>query len=122
LRFLEETTVPFTDVERGCEFLEIDGRKPLFGGHILCVIKLSADVPQQEVRMKIQQLYADVTANIVKELEAGAVPWLKSWKGRSTGLLPANAVSKRTYSGINIPILWFAATDRGYEKHQWLAA
>jgi antirestriction protein ArdC len=70
--------------------------------------------------MKIQQLYADVTANIIKELEAGAVPWLKCWKGRSTGLLPANAVSKRTYSGINIPILWFAATDRGYEKHQWL--
>jgi len=28
LQFLEEATVPLTDVERGCGFLEIDGRMP----------------------------------------------------------------------------------------------
>jgi antirestriction protein ArdC len=39
--------------------------------------------------MKIAQLYADVTVNITKELEAGAAPWLKCWKENSDGLLPA---------------------------------
>jgi hypothetical protein len=39
LRFLEEATVPLTNVERGCGFFEIDGRKPLFGGPFLCAVK-----------------------------------------------------------------------------------
>jgi antirestriction protein ArdC len=62
--------------------------------------------------MKIAQLYADVTVNIIKELEAGAVPWLKCWKESSDGLLPANAVTERSYSGINIRILWLGEIAR----------
>jgi antirestriction protein ArdC len=62
--------------------------------------------------MKIAQLYADGTVNIIKELEAGAVPWLKCWKESSDGLLPANAVTKRSYSGINIRILWLGEIAR----------
>ena len=38
--------------------------------------------------MQIQQLYADVSAKIIAELDAGAVPWLKAWKGSNTGLVP----------------------------------
>lgn len=70
--------------------------------------------------MNIQQLYSEVSAKIIAELEAGAVPWLKCWKGTNTGLVPANAISKRAYSGINVPILWFTAAEKGYEKHAWL--
>lgn len=70
--------------------------------------------------MHIQQLYADVTAKIVAELEAGAVPWLKAWKGTNTGLVPANAISKRPYSGVNVPILWFTASEKGYAHHRWI--
>ena len=67
--------------------------------------------------MQIKDLYRSVTDAIVAELEAGAVPWLRPWKG--TNLMPANAVTKKRYNGINIPILWYIAGKRGYEHHLW---
>lgn len=70
--------------------------------------------------MKTESLYETVTANILAELEAGAIPWLQNWKPSSGGLLPANAITKRSYSGINIPILWYTAKARQYERHLWL--
>lgn len=71
--------------------------------------------------MKINHLYAEVTNRIVAELEAGAVPWTRPWKnGRTSGLMPQNAVTGRSYSGINIPILWGAAAERGYATHSWV--
>jgi antirestriction protein ArdC len=70
--------------------------------------------------MHIHQLYAEVTAKIIAELETGAVPWLRAWKGTNTGLVPANAITKRVYSGINVPILWFTAAEKEYDKHAWL--
>jgi antirestriction protein ArdC len=83
-------------------------------------LQLFTDFFQQEDVMQIQQLYAEVSAKIIAELEAGAVPWLKCWKGTNTGLVPVNAISKRAYSGINVPILWFTAAEKRYEKHAWL--
>ena len=62
--------------------------------------------------MKMASLYDTVTNNIVAELEKGVAPWVQPWKtSRRTklGLLPGNAATRRTYSGINIPILWQAA-------------
>jgi hypothetical protein len=56
------------------------------------MVKFSADVPQQEVRVKTTNLYDIVTSNIIAELQMGAIPWLKPWKGGGTGHLPANAV------------------------------
>ena len=67
--------------------------------------------------MKIQDLYKTVTDNIVAELEKGAIPWFKEWKGES--LIPHNAITLRPYSGINIPILWYGMQRHGYEHHKW---
>ena len=67
--------------------------------------------------MQIKDLYRSVTDAIVAELEAGAVPWVRPWKG--TNLMPTNAVTKKRYNGINIPILWYIAGKRGYEHHLW---
>ena len=40
------------------------------------------------------RLYAEVTARIVAELEAGAAPWLKPWRTPHTaGVMPVNAVT-----------------------------
>jgi hypothetical protein len=67
--------------------------------------------------MKMASLYDTVTNNIVAELEKGVAPWVQPWKtNRRTklGLLPGNAATRRTYSGINIPILWHAAIQAGY--------
>src|SRR5271157_432012 len=67
--------------------------------------------------------YQEITDRIVAELEQGAAPWLKPWKtsvANGTSLLPSNAVTGRQYHGINIPILWHQAGERGYPTHQWL--
>jgi antirestriction protein ArdC len=96
---------------------EIDGRKPRHSGPFLCAVQLGADVPQQEVRVKTTNLYDIVTGNIIAELQAGAVPWLKPWKGGGTGHLPANAITKRSYSGINIMLLWYEADIHSYPTH-----
>jgi hypothetical protein len=42
-------------------------------------------------------------------LESGVAPWVKPWRnGNTGGILPMNAATKRSYNGINIPILWHA--------------
>ena len=33
---------------------------------------------------------------------------------------PQNAVTKRRYTGINVPLLWFMAQARGFSEHAWL--
>ena len=68
-------------------------------------------------------LYEEVTDRIVRELEQGIVPWVRPWgsggKQSATGL-PRNAATGRTYSGINILILWGRLFDEGYPAQQWL--
>jgi antirestriction protein ArdC len=70
----------------------------------------------------INQLYQSVTAAIVAELEQGVAPWVKPWttSPRNGGYLPHNAVTGRAYRGINIPILWGRAAQRGFPTHAWL--
>lgn len=72
-------------------------------------------------------LYDEVTARIIAELEAGRVPWVQPW-GRPDGCgtagpapgLPRNALTSRSYSGINILILWGAVIEHGYPSQGWL--
>lgn len=67
--------------------------------------------------MNIHDLYRTVTASIIAELENGAIPWVRPWKG--TTLMPTNAATGRRYNGINIPILWYIAEKRGYPHQLW---
>jgi antirestriction protein ArdC len=54
-------------------------------------------------------LYDEVTATIVAQLEAGVFPWVKPWSASAADVgLPRNAVTGRSYSGINVLILWGA--------------
>jgi antirestriction protein ArdC len=72
--------------------------------------------------MNINALYESVTSSIIKEMEIGAVPWIKPWKTpRNHGsVMPHNVATGRAYSGINIPLLWGAADERGYTSHEWM--
>jgi antirestriction protein ArdC len=71
--------------------------------------------------MRITDLYASVTQSIVRELEAGAAPWLRPWRnGRTSGLMPQNYVTGRPYSGINIMLLWAARDAGGYAENGWM--
>ncbi len=70
-------------------------------------------------------LYTDVTAKIVRELEAGRFPWAKPWAARGEAAtlaagLPKNAATGANYSGINILLLWGAAIENGFETQVWL--
>lgn len=66
----------------------------------------------------MKDLYQETTAAIIEQLEAGAIPWVKSW---DTGdYFPHNAISRRAYSGINVLILMLKAHARGYPSPRWL--
>ena len=70
----------------------------------------------------VQSLHDTVTARIVAELEQGRFPWVQPWA--SSGVtplgLPQNASTGRTYSGINILLLWSAAIEQGRPSQRWL--
>ncbi len=68
-------------------------------------------------------LYDEITATIIAELEAGRVPWVQPWgtaAAKASLAMPRNAVSERTYSGINVLILWGAVIQRGFSGQSWL--
>ena len=67
-------------------------------------------------------LYDEVTARIVGELEAGRVPWVQPWgkPGGTAPGLPRNALTARHYSGVNVLILWGAVIEHGFPSQGWL--
>jgi antirestriction protein ArdC len=66
-----------------------------------------------------RDLYAEVSARIVAELERGAAPWVKPWSATGGANTPCNAVSNRPYSGCNVVLLWMAA-NAGYRTPRYL--
>lgn len=66
-------------------------------------------------------LYAEVTARVIAELEQGRLPWVQPWDAAACGCtMPANAMTGRRYSGINILILWAAVIEGRYASQRWL--
>ena len=69
-------------------------------------------------------LYEEVTARIIRQMEEGTVPWVQPWTSKGAGGpalgLPQNAATRRAYSGINILLLWGAAQEQGRESQLWL--
>lgn len=67
-------------------------------------------------------LHDTVTNRIIEQLEQGRFPWVQPWASSSgTPLgLPQNAATGRTYSGINILLLWSAAIEQGRPSQRWL--
>ncbi|MDH2398437.1 zincin-like metallopeptidase domain-containing protein [Bradyrhizobium sp. SSUT18] len=68
-------------------------------------------------------LYDEVTNKIIAELEAGRVPWVQPWgtaAAKAHLAIPKSAATGRQYSGINILILWGAATEYGFTGQSWL--
>src|SRR5436190_14683098 len=60
-----------------------------------------------------------ITDKIIASLKQGKIPWRKPWTGIAGPRTPTNFVTKRRYSGINIPILWLAGQQRGYDVDYW---
>jgi antirestriction protein ArdC len=66
-----------------------------------------------------RDLYAEVSARIVAELERGAAPWVKPWSATPGRNVPQNAVTNRPYSGCNVILLWLAR-NRGWTTPRFL--
>lgn len=66
-----------------------------------------------------RDLYAEVSAQIIAELERGAAPWLKPWSATPGANTPCNAVTNRPYSGCNVILLWLAR-NRGWPTPRFL--
>jgi len=66
-----------------------------------------------------RDLYAEVSARIIAELEAGAAPWVKPWSASPGANTPCNAVSNRPYSGCNVILLW-TTQAAGYRTPRFL--
>lgn len=68
-------------------------------------------------------LYDDITNKIIAELEAGRVPWVQPWGTAAATAplaMPKSAATGRQYSGVNILILWGAATEHAFTGQSWL--
>ena len=64
----------------------------------------------------MKNLHQQVTEQILSNIDA-AGEWKPCWIGASG--MPRNAVTKRSYSGVNVLVLWAAAATRGYATSQW---
>jgi antirestriction protein ArdC len=67
-------------------------------------------------------VYSRITDKIIADLEQGVRPWLRPWNadhaaGRITRPLRHNGIP---YKGINVVMLWSAATVKGYACPLWL--
>jgi len=69
-----------------------------------------------------QDIYAEITARIIAQVEAGILPWTQPWKrtGEAVSGFPVNARTGRAYSGVNILLLWMAQFERGYRSSSWV--
>ncbi|MBR0828559.1 DUF1738 domain-containing protein [Bradyrhizobium manausense] len=68
-------------------------------------------------------LYEEITAHIVADLEAGIFPWARPWGtgGASQAFaLPRNAATGKSYSGINVLILWGRLFECSFASGRWL--
>ena len=78
---------------------------------------------EQHKQTPKQTVYTTVTNRIIQELEQGRVPWVQPW-GNPSGAaaigLPTNADTGKSYSGINILMLWGAVFEGGFHNQNWL--
>src|SRR6185295_4166718 len=67
-----------------------------------------------------RDLYAEVSARIIAELETGAAPWVKPWSATAGRNTPQNAVTNRPYSGCNVILVWIDMQTRNYATPRYL--
>ncbi|MEM1372053.1 MAG: ArdC-like ssDNA-binding domain-containing protein, partial [Pseudomonadota bacterium] len=68
---------------------------------------------------KKRNVHAEITAKVIALIEAGTPPWRMPWDGGSLGIHPLRANGER-YRGINVLLLWAAASARGFSVPQWM--
>lgn len=70
-----------------------------------------------------ENIYREITDKIIAELERGIVPWVQPWTSSKRHCplgLPVNGMTRRSYSGINILLLWSALEQRSFASSYWV--
>jgi antirestriction protein ArdC len=68
-------------------------------------------------------IYREITDKIIAELERGIVPWVQPWSSEKQLCplgLPTNGLTRRSYSNINILLLWSALEEKSFASPYWL--
>lgn len=69
----------------------------------------------------MKSIQKEVTNTIIQSLEKGIKPWACPWiKPVPSRFLPFNVHTEKSYSGINILVLWDARLKCGYGTNGWL--
>ncbi|MCW5766511.1 MAG: DUF1738 domain-containing protein [Phycisphaeraceae bacterium] len=67
----------------------------------------------------MNDMYQQVTDQIVAALEKGVAPWVKPWSEEADPI-PINVVSDRPYRGVNVLLLNLKSLFSGYSRNRWL--
>lgn len=67
---------------------------------------------------KADNTMAAVVDDLIARIEAGAGDWSMPWTG-TFSRLPVNEVTRLTYRGGNIILLWLAAMNRNFSTSRW---
>ncbi len=62
----------------------------------------------------------EVVEKLVQSIEAGVLPWTRPWASSTSSCLPMNPITKRSYSGSNVLLLWSAQINYKYDSALWL--
>ena len=66
-------------------------------------------------------LHQTITDKIIAAIEAGVKRDGKPlWSGAGSSGMPYNRTSCKSYSGVNVLILWLAAMENGFSSSAWL--
>ena len=65
------------------------------------------------------EIQEQITGRILEGLKNGVVPWRKPWRADKNSGSPANAISRRAYTGCNVLLLDLVAMARNYASRFW---
>lgn len=67
-------------------------------------------------------VYSRITERIIADLAQGVRPWLKPWSAQESGHLITRPLRYNgdPYKGVNVLLLWGAATDKGFSSPFWM--
>lgn len=69
-----------------------------------------------------QDIYEQVTNQIIADLERGVRTWMKPWSANHLAgrIVRPQRHNGAYYQGLNILLLWAASADRGYLSNRWM--
>ena len=75
---------------------------------------------QRSEHTSMFDLHQFITGQLIEAIEAGCPPWRQPWSGGTDGVYVPLRHNDVPYQGINILVLWSAASAKGYTSSHWM--